>query len=384
MVAPAAPPREGLMRTRRTRGAWSLPVLTLALLACGGRTAAPDPTVTTDTLEVGGGVEPRDDAGAAPALEDAGPDCPDASEPTLPELPELPPCDRACDRVADCSVAACPGFDWTTVAGLDGTCHAACSGGSLADDLLAAVDCDGVEQLATGTLPDYATLCQENPCKIGCDKLGACLVEECPALGESVAETAAADCASDCVPADVFWVISAETCADVIDPIRASSPQFAAACLGEESPCAEVAECEAYAAKVAGCVSEHCSEAMAPYLGGMETIFLNYCAYDPACPAPDGVAWVNQDEVTCDSPALAEAGPAPPFTELCAGEAKVTAEVAQQACEALLACPGTEGIGGVEVCMVWLAIRVDAAERAACLIGAAGDCVALWACLEDW
>ena len=365
------------MRAWRAVGACMI----LAMVACGGRTGPPGPTVTSDSLEAGGGVEPGD---AASAPEDVGPDCPEVVAPAPPAAPELPPCDRACDRVADCSVSACPGFDWTTVAGLDGSCHVACSAGGLADDVLAAADCPTVEQLATATLPDYATHCQENPCKIGCDKLGACLVEGCPALGPEVADTAAADCASDCVPADVFWIIAAETCADVIDPIRASSPQFAAACLGEESPCAELAECQAYAAKVAGCVGEHCGAPVSEYLTGMEVIFFNYCAYDPACPAPEGVAFVNQDEVTCDSPALAEAGPAPPFTALCAGQAKITPEVAQEACEALLACPGTEGIGGVDACMVWLAIRVDAAERAACLVGAAGDCVGLWACLEDW
>ncbi len=346
-----------------------LVALTVILAACAAAPEAAEQDVVAPALDSGG-------AAARPHQATRGP------EPVTAPI-SLPACDLAADRVVDCAVDACAGYDWTTAGHLATAWHAVCDG-PLAAAALNAPSCPAVAEVAGSAVGDYQPLCESNPCTQGCQKLGACLVSECAAFAETLSDTVAADCADGCVPDDIAWVLAAETCADVVQPIAAANEQFAAACEGGSLECAAPDACDAYGAKISGCMVEHCDGHLDAWASGLTDIFTAFCSDPGACPDVDAVAFMTDPALTCDAPALVDVGKGPPFGGLCAGGGGVGPDEALAACEVVLACPGTDGAGSAAACAVWLAVREDAAQRAACLLATGGDCVAVWACLEGW
>ncbi len=293
----------------------------------------------------------------------------------------LPPCDRACDRLTDCGVDSCVGWDWTTAGELFVRCWSACDD-SFEHSLLAADSCAAVETLAASRLAAYSDDCLDNPCILGCQRLGSCVVDACSGYDPPVDAQIADDCASDCNPDDVAWLLQMPTCQSIVDAIADNDANFAQQCFELTSTCPTAASCEAYADKVAGCMVEHCGDPIAPWVDGIDAAFVSFCAEGEDCPTQAAVDYVLSDSVTCDTEGLADAGQAPPFTAMCDGSVPVDQADAEAACAAFLACPGTEWLTSTDLCAVHLALRDDAAQVTACL-GAAGNCQELYACVSE-
>ena len=74
------------------------------------------------------------------------------------EEPELGACSAACDRVEDCAVDQCAGFDWTSVGAVSLACHEACDA-DFAGEIAQAADCAAVNVRARVLLPVLADGC---------------------------------------------------------------------------------------------------------------------------------------------------------------------------------------------------------------------------------
>jgi len=124
----------------------------------------------------------------------------------------------------------------------------------------------------------------------------------------------------------------------------------------------------------------HCDGHLDPFDEGLRQALAGYCHNDEDCPDSLTVEAILSEEVGCDHPWLREAGPAPPFAAMCAGEVP-PAEDLHAACEALVACPAGEGLPSVELCAVSLGVRDDVWELTPCLLDAEG-CPQVHGCLE--
>jgi hypothetical protein len=353
----------------------TLLVALLAALSCddgGGPTPVPTPDAGPDA-QPNQGEQPAPDAGA--------PDCSPVEPVPEPPAPDLPPCERACDRATDCATDGCEGFAWTNAGGVAATCYAACDAG-FADALLSAPGCPEVEQALGVAFAEYDALCASNPCDSACERLGSCVEAECPGFVAPAGQQIATDCASNCNPEDAAWVEQVESCGALVDAIAGGDPGFAQACQGDERVCPDAGLCDAYAEKVTGCFVAHCEPAAADFDEGLRGVFTAYCQSDPECPEVSTVESILSDEIDCDHPWLREVGPAPPFSDLCDGTSPDFHSLVP-GCEALMACPGAEGLGGVSQCAVFIALRPDGPRVAPCLVEAAGDCPAVFACLEE-
>ena len=292
----------------------------------------------------------------------------------------LPPCYRACDRVAACLVADCGGFEWSSVGGLYEECFTACDA-ALADEVLQAGDCIVVADRIRPHLVDLDTRCAANPCAAACTHLAGCIVDECPSVLPINLEGMVAGCLDDCRTEELNWVLD-RTCPDLVRMMVENDPAFADACDAPVPTCAGPDLCEPYAARTAGCVVELCDGHADPYHEGLRQALLAYCLNDAACPSATVLESLLSPSLTCQSPAFKDLGTQPPFQTLCEDTVGATAQEVRDACEGLAACPGMEWMNGADLCMVYLAIRPDAAAQVACL-GAAGDCAARNACLES-
>ncbi len=364
-------------------------VALLALVAaCDDRGASTrDPPVGEQTPDRGAAAEGRTDAQAdGPAAADAAATTADAAAttPACPAVPDaatpatLPPCERACDRLVDCATAACDGFAWANAGGLAESCAAACDP-NFAATLLDAPDCEATLIAVAGRRPDFAQRCADDPCAGACARLGDCIVERCPAIDATAGQQITADCRSNCDPAGAAWVEQVPTCGGLVDALAANDPNFQRACEGETPGCADAPACQAYAAKVSECLLLHCDGRADPYGEGLTQVLFDYCSQAADCPPRSAVLGIAAPEVGCDHPWLREIGPAPPFDGLCAE--RVPAAEVLEACSAVVACPGTEGLGSPEICAVYVAIRPDAEAVTAC-VRAAADCAAVYPCLE--
>jgi len=294
-----------------------------------------------------------------------------------PPLPELPACDRACDRVVACGVAACPGVEWATSPRLFDTCYLDCNT-TFAASVLDAPDCAAALEPLFERERGFDDRCEEDPCAPVCDRLAHCVVEVCPALGAQVEANLASDCRRDCSLADAAWVLEARTCEDVVRPIADNDPGFHAACYGARR-CPAAAPCNAYARKVTRCVLEHCDGSADPFADGLEAAFFGYCSDDPSCPSEEDIEWILSSRVSCETPPLEEIGRVPPLNRLCAGPDHLSPEAAATACQRLHACYGG---GDADLCMVQLTLREDALATADCIHAARG-CTARGACLGE-
>jgi hypothetical protein len=321
-----------------------------------------------------------DDAGV-----DAAPDAcaePDDAAPVTrppPPLPELPACDRACDRVLDCGVDECQGFEWATSARLQEICDHNCDD-PLAEALLAADDCDAVMEEMFDAVGSLEARCEEDPCAPACGRLAECIVSECPGIGDDAELQIAADCKQNCEAWEPDWVLRVGACDEVVGPIADNDPGFRAKCFGERE-CPAPGPCRDYAAKMTRCVLEHCEQGAEDYEAGLEAALFTFCRDDAKCPAEDDLDWLLSGRVTCDSPSLEDVGRAPPLDRVCPGPGHLPADDAEVACERLLACPAMDWLDDLDVCMVYLALRGSAVEAAAC-IRQADACDARVACWE--
>lgn len=325
---------------------------------------------------------------------DGDPDAVDGSTPPPPDCrvsdaatalpdaepaPPLPACERACDRVVDCATDGCDGYDWTNAGRLTAECHGVC-GGRFAEEMLSLGSCDEVSERLAFSLPGYPQACAENPCFTACRRLGRCIVQECAGFELPADQQIAADCASRCAPGDVAWIEGAGSCEEIVGAIADADPMFGRACRGDAPECATADVCDAYGEKVTTCMLAHCDGRLDAYAEGLQQVLSGYCHTDEACPDRMTVAAIISDDVGCDHPWLRDVGPAPPFGALCAGEVPPEEEV-RQACAALLACPGAEGLRNLELCAVFVALRGDVWDAVPCLLAAA-DCPGRFACLE--
>ncbi len=355
-------------------------ILLLALLGCDDAGEASPEAEDTPEADVSPAVDAAPDArvvdGSTPAI-----DCraPDAAPPVADAGPILPPCERACDRVVDCATDACEGFNWTNAARLAHDCHGVC-GGDFAEQMLAFGSCEEVGQGLAVSLPDYPQACETNPCFSACERLGRCVVQECPAIAAPADQQIANDCVGRCNPGDVAWIESAESCGAIVGAIADADPSFARNCRGEEASCPPLEACEGYGEKATGCMLRHCEGNLDAHAEGLRQALTAYCHTDENCPDRLAIEALLEEEVGCDHPWLRELGPAPPFGEMCAGRVPPAAEL-HGACEAFMACPGSEGLRTVALCGVFLALRADTFEATACMLAAEG-CAEVYPCLE--
>jgi hypothetical protein len=213
-----------------------------------------------------------------------------------------------------------------------------------------------------------------------CDRAGACVAEVCPAVDAAAGAQLAINCVPGCDPADSGWIM-ATGCQAIVDAIAGADPAFATFCHGEAPACPGADRCAPYGDKVAGCFVAQCGGAAAPFEVGLAAALRDWCLGGADCPPPAAVDGVLAAEVTCQTPPLDAVGQLESLAPLCAPPADLTTAL-QAGCAALKACPGTDWVESVDLCMVLLGMRPDAAGRAACLSGAAGDCAAVFACLE--
>lgn len=352
--------------------------LALALTACVAPAPGPPPGATLAAPACGDeDVASGDASGPVP---DTSPDV----APPQPFAPELPPCDRACDRVVRCAVDACTGFSWINAGGLVEGCLAACDPAT-ADTLEAAGDCGAVLDVARSKSPGFDAACASDACASACDHFAGCLVEACPGITDAFGAQLEIDCQKTCTPVQAAQILAVEDCQTLAGYLRADSPEFAKTCAGrvDRPVCAGMDLCGPYADKVTSCMQAHCGEPLEPWEAAVHALVLEHCLHGDDCPPASGVAQVLQPAVTCEVPPLAQVGPAPPFTALCDGSTPVTAAEMTAACEKIIACPGGDALVSAEVCAVLIAVRPDAADRAACLLDAEG-CAAIYGCLEGF
>lgn len=344
--------------------------------------AAPDTGPGSDARDAGSTGETGDAPSTAieDALVDGAPgDGASADDAAVSPAWELPPCYRACDRVVSCGVDACEGWTWATSGQLFEACFQACTG-HLSDLVLGAAACTSVLDAARPHVALLDAGCPASSCPDGCARFADCTVQECPGVGAVQRASLDASCLTWCTAPTASWLLQPKDCADLVDAVSVNNPGFVSAC-GKSTVCAEAAQCGPWAAKVAGCMVEHCAGNLDPWAASVEQLLAAFCSTPPDCPPPADVAALLSGAVTCDHPALAPLGPAPPFTALCDGSAGVTPAEATGACEALLACPATAGLGPPQKCAGQVAILPDAAVRIACLAAAPG-CADVYACLE--
>jgi len=293
----------------------------------------------------------------------------------------LSPCQQACDRVVDCGVADCKGWSWAGAGELWHVCDKSCTP-AIASAVLAAEQCAAVRTEFATHDANFAQRCRSNPCQLACEKLSGCIVQECAKVAQTATPSLLAGCLQNCNPQTSGWVLGADSCKALTDAIAANDPAFAGNCNGTPpKKCADAAACKAYASKATGCIKAHCKGNTDAWHAGIEAVVRDYCQGAPDCPDPAAVAWVNNPAVTCETKGMDQLGPAPPFTALCDGSVPITPTDAKSACSKVLACPGLEGAGSVDKCMVLFAIRPDAAQRIKCL-NATSACKQVYACLE--
>ena len=341
-------------------------LVSCALVGC----ASPSEVVT------GGSQRPADCGPGA----DAASTSDTAATPDIAPQWSLPVCHQACDRVVDCGVADCAGWDWAGAGVLWQACIDTCDPG-FADKVATASACIDVRSLVQAARPAFAHSCSENPCKKACDKLAGCVVDVCPVIGSQSRVPIASDCQKKCNPQTTSAVLATTSCEQLITAIADNDANFKTACYGAPNKCPSAETCAPYAAKATTCVVAHCDGNADDWQVGIETVFANFCTQDAKCPTAQDVAWVLAATTTCETKGLDKLGTAPPFTAICAGTLGVTAAQARAACKKLLACPGLEGVGSVDRCMVLFAMRPDVKQRIACLQLAA-DCNAVYGCLE--
>lgn len=335
---------------------------------------------------------PSSAPGAGPdAPETIAPDAPvpaDAPADTLDASPEadadrwvLPPCYRACDRVVSCGLASCEAYGWASAGALFESCFGACDEGR-AEQVLATGTCEDALDVARAWTEALAgDACAATPCSLACGQLGECLVSECPGYSGQDPAAIAASCEGGCNPDDVAWVFSSIDCASLVGMIEQSDPVFAANCRATPGVCPDAAACATYGSKSAACLSLHCGEPAAPFLDGVAEVIAQFCRTDKGCPSPEAVAVLNGPGQTCDSPAFAGLGDAPPFLRVCNGSPDVPLADLDAACARLFGCGAGQYLSSTQACVVFLTFISDAPLRAACLTAAPG-CGEVWACLE--
>jgi len=292
-----------------------------------------------------------------------------------------PPCTAACDRLVDCGVDACEGFEWTTAGGLDAACQAACDAAFLAA-VAAAPDCRALLAGPAGAaVPLLAERCAANPCAPACAWVAECVVAECPAFEPSMEPLLAEDCTRTCDSDDLAGV-TAYPCPDLVAAIATADPAFATACRGAPAECADVALCDPYGARVAECLRATCGERVGPYEAGLRWAFAEFCrSTDPCAPAAD-VAAVLDPALTCAAPLFANLGTVAPFVGLCQGTNGVTPEAVRAACAEVLTCAGTSWLPDVDACMALVVLREDAAAVTGC-VGVAAGCGQVFDCFAE-
>ncbi len=335
------------------------------LMACGS---------DGGSAKVDGGASGAVDDGALPET-DAGRDsATDESDAGDASTPRLPTCNLVCDRVLDCATARCVGIGWQTARVAQGMCEDVC-GPAFNHDVMAAVDCAAVMNVVTSAAPSLSALCNERPCASACDAFADCTKTECERYAPLTHEAIVQSCMGWCVD-DNAGDILAVTCEDLIDSLD-NDPSFAAGCHGTLG-CADVDACTTYAEKTAACMSINCEGRTDEFETGIVAALIDYCAHAEDCPAPESIAIINGETVTCDDPPLDAVGPAAPFTSICAGTVGVSFSDLVSACQTLIDC-GAE-LASAEACATGLTFAAGADTKANC-INATIDCGGAFGCL---
>ena len=293
----------------------------------------------------------------------------------------LPPCEAACDRLVDCAVPACPGFEWTTAGLLAGDCHAVCDDGFVTA-VAAAADCEAVLAGPGAGVAVLSERCEENPCDFSCGWLAQCLVSECPAFGASLEEPVREDCVRTCVPDEISWVTGFATCADLVAAITSADAAFREDCQGVPDDCADAESCDPYAARIASCFVENCEGQADDYETGLRWLFADFCRNGEPCTSARDVAVILDPALTCTDSPLGEIGAYPPFDGLCLGTNGVLPAAVREACGEVMACAGTGWLPDVDACMAMIALQETAAAITAC-VGAAEGCGQLFECFPE-
>ena len=309
------------------------------------------------------------DAGIDAAVDTGGPDW------------RLPPCETACDRVVDCAVFGCPGFEWTTAGLLASGCHEVCDEGFVAA-VAAASDCDTLFAGPGAGVEVLSEMCENNPCDFLCGRLAGCLVDECPAIDGSAEATIREDCVRTCDPDDVAWVSSFPTCADLVGTISQADAAFREVCLGVPEECADPVDCDPYGARIAACLVESCHESVAEYEAGLRWAFSDFCRASEPCASARDVGAVLDPALTCADPPLSDLGAISELAPLCRGASGVGPAAVREACGEVLACTGTGWLPDEDACMALIVLRPDTAAITACLRAASG-CGELFECFEE-
>jgi len=298
-----------------------------------------------------------------------------ADAPNEATVPMLPACSLVCDRVLDCAAMTCVGIDWRTARLAQGMCDATCSP-QFNSDVMAAADCNAVMGIVAAAAPNLDTLCNAPPCVSACQQFAVCLKQECERYATQTNEAIATGCMGWCEDQSAGDIL-AVSCESLVDALVTNDPAFAASCNGSTG-CAELSACETYATKTTGCVLDHCAGNAEAFETGIHDLLLEYCANADDCPSPEGIAIVNGSSVTCDDPPLDAAGPAAPFTAICAGTVGASAADLVAVCDTLIACGAT--FASADLCAVYLAADAAVTTKAAC-VDQSADCTEAFACL---
>jgi len=308
------------------------------------------------------------------AMADTALPTPDASQPDASVVEDLPSCLLACDRVLDCAAESCAGVDWRTARLAQDICDDACAG-SLSTDVMAANTCDDVMGVVMRSVPALDTLCNSPVCASACQRFGACTHQGCERYASQTEAQLAAGCMEWCDDESAGGILSV-TCDALLESLD-MDPNFAASCHGSMG-CADRPTCVAYAQKTAACALENCAGNADEYEAGIEAVLTDYCATADDCPAPESIAILLGDAVTCDDPPMDQVGPAAPFTAICAGTVGAPFSDLIAACDTLITC-GAE-FASSDLCATFLTFEPGTAAKVTC-IDAASDCTGAFQCL---
>lgn len=333
-------------------------------VACGGDDgAAPNTHVDGGFADTG---VVSDDAATDGARDDGA---------TEAATPMLPSCNVACDRVLDCATETCVGIDWRTARLAQDQCDDACSP-TFIGDVMAASDCDGVMAVVSTGAPTLDTLCNQRPCVSACHEFALCTMQECERYATQTLESIEASCMGWCEDENANDIL-AVSCETLVEALVTNDPNFAASCHGSTG-CADMTACATFAEKATGCIVDHCAGNADPYQEGVQQVLLDYCANADDCPAPETIALLNGDAITCEDSPLDAYGPAAPFTAICAGTVGAPYADVLAACDSLILC-GAE-FASSELCAAFLTFEPGTGTKVACM-DAAADCTEVFACL---
>lgn len=336
------------------------------LVACGGDDdSGPAPDASDQDATTPDTGVPLDDAG----VDGSGGTGGDGS------VPMLPPCTLVCDRVLDCASTTCVGIDWQTAGVAQGLCDEAC-GATLNAQVMAASDCTAVMNVVQTAAPTLHMLCNDPPCVSACHEFALCTKSQCERYANQTVEDIAMGCMGWCENDSAGDILNI-SCEALIDALDQNDPNFAAGCHGSMG-CADMPACIAYADKTLGCILDHCEASAADYEMGVHRVLVDYCATGDDCPAPEAIALINGDTITCDDPPLDATGPAAPFTLICAGTVGADYADLLAACDTLITCGAA--FADNHLCATYLAFEAGAGTKATC-VEMAADCNGAFACL---